>query len=73
MRSKVLDGSPKRVILEEAERWNAELILVGCHGYGAAIRFVLGSVSHAVALHARRSVEIARTGHDHDAARSRLA
>jgi nucleotide-binding universal stress UspA family protein len=29
----VLDGSPKEVIVEEAEKWGADLILVGSHGY----------------------------------------
>ncbi len=59
--SKVIEGSPKDVILAEAADWGADLILMGSHGYGAAMRFLLGSVSHAVALHAPCSVEIVRT------------
>jgi nucleotide-binding universal stress UspA family protein len=58
--TKVLIGSPKERIVEEAERWGADLILVGSHGYGAVTRFVLGSVSHAVAHRAHCSVEIVR-------------
>lgn len=42
--SKVIEGSPKSVILEEAESWGADLIIVGSHGYGAMERFMLGSV-----------------------------
>lgn len=56
----VIEGSPKSVILEEAEAFGADLIVVGSHGYGAVERFLLGSVSQAVALHAKCSVEIVR-------------
>ena len=56
----VIEGSPKRVILEEAEAFGADLIVVGAHGYGAVERFLLGSVSQTVALHAKCSVEIVR-------------
>jgi nucleotide-binding universal stress UspA family protein len=59
----VIEGNPKEVIVEEAERWGADLIVVGCHGYGPLKRFFLGSVSWAVALHAPCSVEIARSRH----------
>lgn len=58
--TKVLQGSPKDEIVEEAERWGADLIVLGSHGYGTVKRFVLGSVSHAVAMHAPCSVEIVR-------------
>jgi nucleotide-binding universal stress UspA family protein len=58
--TEVLEESPKKVIVEEAERWPADLIIVGSHGYGPVSRFLLGSVSHAVALHAPCSVEIVR-------------
>jgi nucleotide-binding universal stress UspA family protein len=56
----VLEESPKAAIVEEAERWKPDLIVVGSHGYGAIKRFLLGSVSQAVALHAPCSVEIVR-------------
>ncbi|MGB3940296.1 MAG: universal stress protein [Candidatus Manganitrophaceae bacterium] len=59
--TKVLSGSPKRMILEEAEAFGADLIVVGSHGHGMLERFLLGSVSQAVALHARCSVEIVRS------------
>ncbi len=48
------------MILEEAENLETDLIIVGSHGYGAVKRFLLGSVSQAVALHAKCSVEIVR-------------
>ncbi|MEO6357710.1 MAG: universal stress protein [Ferruginibacter sp.] len=56
----VIEGSPKVAILEEAEKFGANLIVVGSHGHGAVAGFLLGSVSQAVALHAKCSVEIVR-------------
>ncbi len=57
----LLEGHPKDVILEEAERWGADLIVVGSHGYGAIRRLFLGSVSLGVATGAPCSVEIVRS------------
>lgn len=59
----VLEGNPAETILEEAERWGADLVVVGSHGYGPVERRLLGSVSQAVALHAACSVEIVRCPH----------
>jgi nucleotide-binding universal stress UspA family protein len=56
----VLHGTPKHAIIEEAERWGADLIVVGSHGYSAIERFLLGSVSQSIAHHAKCSVEIVR-------------
>lgn len=53
-------GSPRPVILDEAESWGADLIVVGSHGYTAWKRFLLGSVSQAVVSHAKCSVEVVR-------------
>jgi nucleotide-binding universal stress UspA family protein len=58
--AKVLSGPPKTVILDEAEAFGADLIIVGSHGYGVIERLLLGSVSQTVALHAKCSVEIVR-------------
>ncbi|HZF40086.1 MAG TPA: universal stress protein [Blastocatellia bacterium] len=58
--TKIISGSARDVILDEAERWDADLIVLGSHGYRGWQRFLLGSVSHAVATHAHCSVEIAR-------------
>jgi nucleotide-binding universal stress UspA family protein len=58
--TEVAYGSAKDVILDEADRWGADLIMLGSHGYRGWRRFLLGSVSHAVATHARCSVEIVR-------------
>ena len=56
----ILPGPPRTVILDEAERWGADLIVVGSHGYRAWERFLLGSVSQAVVSHAKCSVEVVR-------------
>lgn len=56
----ILPGSPRAIILEEAERWEADLIVLGSHGYGLWQRFLLGSVSQAVVSHAKCSVEVVR-------------
>ena len=54
----VIQGLPREAILEEAERWNADLIVMGSHGYGAWRGFLLGSVSRAVVTQAKCSVEV---------------
>lgn len=56
----VLMAPPRRVILEEASGWGADLIVVGSHGRRGAQRFLMGSVSEAVAMHAHCSVEVIR-------------
>jgi len=57
---KIVMGPPKRVILDEADKWKADLIIVGSHGYHAWERLLLGSVSQAVVAHAKCSVEVVR-------------
>jgi len=57
---KLLIGKPTEAILDEAEQWGADLIVVGSRGHGPVKRFFLGSVSLAIALHASCSVEIVR-------------
>ncbi|OAB28073.1 Nucleotide-binding universal stress protein, UspA family [Flavobacterium fryxellicola] len=56
----IIEGVAKTVIVEEAEKFDADLIVLGSHGYGMIDRFLLGSVSQSVALHANCSVEIVR-------------
>ena len=47
-------------ILDEAEAWGTDLIVLGSHGYHGLKSFLLGSVSSAVASHANCPVEIVR-------------
>lgn len=56
----VLMGAPHRRIVEEADEWGADLIIVGSHGYRMWERVLLGSVSQSVAQHAKCSVLIVR-------------
>jgi hypothetical protein len=56
----VLEGSPQQRTVEEAERWKADLIVLGSHGRGQVGRFLLGSVAHAVVQHSPCSAEIVR-------------
>jgi nucleotide-binding universal stress UspA family protein len=56
----VVDGDPKSEILDAAAKWKADLIVIGSHGWKGLNRFLLGSVSDAVARHATCSVEIVR-------------
>jgi nucleotide-binding universal stress UspA family protein len=51
-------GLPKKIILEKAESFDADLIVVGSQGQGVLSRFLLGSVSQYVATHAKCSVMI---------------
>lgn len=56
----VVSSGAKNAILEEAERWDADAIFVGSHGLRGLDRFLLGSVSEAIATHAHCSVEVVR-------------
>ena len=54
-------GDPKKILVEEATRWNADAIFVGANRFGSRIeRFLLGSVSAAVAARAHCTVEVVR-------------
>jgi universal stress protein A len=61
----VLSGDARKSILEESKQWAADLVVVGSHGRRGFKRFLLGSVSEAVAMNSHCSVEVVR-----DAARS---
>jgi nucleotide-binding universal stress UspA family protein len=53
-------GDPRQEIVREAVAWGANSIFVGARGLTRTERFLLGSVSGAVASRARCSVEIVR-------------
>lgn len=61
----VKEGDPKHVLVEEAERWGADCIFLGSTGFSNRFeRFMLGSVSAAVAARAHCSVEVVRASKD---------
>lgn len=49
----VLEGHPAKVILEQAERLRADLIVLGSHGHSALGEMLIGSVAHRVTLKSR--------------------
>jgi nucleotide-binding universal stress UspA family protein len=53
-------GSPAATILDRAEEWKADMIVVGSHGLTGIQRFFIGSVSQRIATEAHCSVRIAR-------------
>jgi nucleotide-binding universal stress UspA family protein len=58
----LLTGDAKRVILAQAERIQADCIVVGAKGHRRLKRLLLGSVSAAIAARAPCSVEVVRSG-----------
>jgi nucleotide-binding universal stress UspA family protein len=54
------DGHPAKELLQVAETWKADLIVMGARGLGAVGRFLMGSVSDAVAKQAPCSLLIVR-------------
>lgn len=58
--TEVLIGTPESRIVEKAEEFKADLIIVGSHGYNTWERLLLGSVSDSVVHHAPCSVLVVR-------------
>jgi nucleotide-binding universal stress UspA family protein/predicted transcriptional regulator len=60
--SKMIEGDPKRALIDEADAWSADCIFIGSRGLsGAMQRFFLGSVSTGVVTDASCSVEVVRS------------
>lgn len=62
----MLQGPPAKVILEEADKFDADLIVMGSHGFGAVFKLLLGSVSSAVMKKSGRPVLIVPAQRDED-------
>lgn len=57
----VVEGDPKKVLVQVAEEWRADCIFVGATGLTNRLeRFLLGSTAAAVAARAHCSVEVVR-------------
>jgi nucleotide-binding universal stress UspA family protein len=53
-------GSPARIVLDQAEKADAELVVMGARGRGKLAELVLGSVSHRVLAHGTRTTLIVK-------------
>jgi nucleotide-binding universal stress UspA family protein len=53
-------GDPRSIILDLAQAWPADLVVLGSHGRRGWDRFLMGSVAESVAVHAHCSVEVVR-------------
>lgn len=56
----IAEGDPKEVILQAANRWPAEMVILGSHGRTGLKKVLLGSVSQHVSIKAHCSVAIVR-------------
>ncbi len=56
----VVKGRAKEKIVEAAEQWSADLIIIGSHGRRGVDLLMLGSVSNAVSAHAPCSVIVVK-------------
>lgn len=61
---RVRQGDPRHEIMEEAQDWGADLVVVGSHGRTGLQRWLLGSVAEHVVRHAPCSVEVVRHAGD---------
>lgn len=52
------EGFPKECILETADTWGADLIVIGLHGKTGFSIFVMGSISQYISLHSKIPVLI---------------
>lgn len=69
----VLYGDPSREIVACAQKWDADLVVLGTHGRTGLRRLMLGSVSEYVVRHAPCSVEVVRAKESHVAAEEAAA
>jgi nucleotide-binding universal stress UspA family protein len=53
-------GDARILLLDLAKEWNADLIVLGSHGWRGMDRILMGSVSESVAIHAHCSVDVVR-------------
>jgi nucleotide-binding universal stress UspA family protein len=62
VRADAVSGSAARALLDVANSWRPDLLVVGSHGRSAAGRLLRGSVSHTLLAEAHCSVRVARRG-----------
>jgi nucleotide-binding universal stress UspA family protein len=67
VRAEVMIGTPEWVLIDVADKWNADLVVVGSHGRSALRRLLLGSVSKKVVTDSHSSVRVGRPSNRKDA------
>jgi nucleotide-binding universal stress UspA family protein len=55
-----ISGDPRKILLDEAENWAADSIMVGAKGHRILERMLIGTVSTSITARAQCSVEIVR-------------
>src|SRR5687768_14719516 len=60
VRAEGVAGAPSQELVQRADEWKPDLIVVGSQGRSALGRFFLGSVSKKLATESRSSVRVAR-------------
>jgi len=58
--AEIAEGDPADIIIKAAQRWPADLVLMGTRGHGTAKRLWLGSIAQEVVLHASCPVEVVK-------------
>ena len=61
VRADVMIGTPEWVLIDVADKWNADLVVVGAQGRSALQRLFLGSVSKRVVTDSNTSVRVGRS------------
>ena len=56
----IREGDPRTEIVDAADEWQADLIVVGSHGRTGLKRLMLGSIAAAIVARAHCSVEVIR-------------
>jgi nucleotide-binding universal stress UspA family protein len=58
--TRIIHGRPERIIVTEADQWDADLVVIGARGHGGIEATILGSVSRAVVEDTHHPVLVAR-------------
>ena len=66
VRAETLAGPAAAELIDKANDWNPDLIVVGSHGRSAVSRFILGSVSKKVVTGSGHSVRVSRGNLERD-------
>jgi len=66
VRAEVMIGTPAWIVIDLADKWNADLVVVGSQGRNALQRLFLGSVSKSVVTASHASVRVGRPNNRKD-------